>query len=136
MLDPETIASNIKGLDEETRKTLGVNKVSMGASADSKVSIRQFETSGVWASMNIEWDFSAFTGKLPVDRIINEIVVPVRNSFARFAHPETMARVEELRVIIEGIRDGRSNADIERGVQETRLAFVDRFGKTFEVPKE
>jgi hypothetical protein len=134
-LDENVIAQNLKGLPDDVLTKLGITQVTMGASADTKVAIKQYESAGVWASMNITFDFSAFTGELPVNRIINEIVLPVRNSFTKFAHPETMSRVEELRAIIEGIRDGKSDAEIERRVQEVRGAFMNIFTNTFEVTK-
>ena len=129
-------AESLNELDEETLLKIGLKEVTMGASSDAKIQIVQFESAGVWASMSMTFDFSAFTGSLPVTEIVNKIVVPTRNSFVRFAHPETMARIEELRALIEGIRDGESISTIEKNVHKARKGFVNTFKSTFEVKRQ
>lgn len=130
-----SVEDTIKNLSEEIRNKVGVKEVTFGASADTKVSIRDYETAGVWGNLSMTFNLDGFTGELPVDEIVNNIVIPIRNSFTKFAHPETMARIEELRAVIEGIRDGRTNAQIEARVNEVRGAFLDTFAHTFEIKK-
>lgn len=130
------VPTTIKEMTDETKKMVGVATVSFGASNDTKVSVKQWETTGVFASMSMTFDLSAFTGEKPIDQLFNEIVMPLRNSFTKFAHAETMSRIEELRAIVEGIRDGKTDAQIERKVQEVSKDFLTIFNNTFEVKKD
>jgi hypothetical protein len=109
-------------LSEEDRKKLGLNNVSFGASADGKVSIRKYETVGVFSSFSATFNLDAFTGILPVDELINELVIPLRNNFTNFAHPATIATVEEMRAIVRGINAGKSNREIEEDVNRVRTS--------------
>jgi hypothetical protein len=129
-------AENMVEFSNEIKNLIGVNSVTFGASADSKVSIAQYETAGIFASMSMTFDLTAFTGQLPVDEIVNKVVMPIRNSFTRFAHPETMSRIEELRAIVEGVRDGKSYTEIERNVAAARQEYLKLMRASFQPKKE
>lgn len=125
----------ITDLNEEVLMKLGVNTVSIGASADAKVNIAQYESAGIFASLNITYDVSGLTGTMPLNDIVNKVLIPLRNSTTKLVHAETMSRAEELRAIIEGTRDGKSYAQIEDQVQNTRRSFMSMFRKVFEPKK-
>ena len=107
-------------LTEEQRTKIGLSSVSFGASSDAKISIRKFESVGVFSSFSATFNLDAFTGVLPVDELINELVIPLRNNFVNFAHPQTIATVEELRTLIEGINAGKPNHQIEEDIRRVR----------------
>jgi hypothetical protein len=127
-----TNAQTISEMEEKDRKTIGIAQVQFGASADSKVVVKQFETVGIFASMQLTIDLSGYTGEKPVDEIVNEILLPVRNSVTKFIHSETMSRMHEMRAMVEGIRDGKTNREIALEVEDARGGFLDTFNKTFE----
>jgi hypothetical protein len=133
MAEEETKMETLLDLDDETLMKIGLKDVTFGASADAKIQIVQYESAGVWASMSMTFDFSALSGSMKVNDIVKKVVIPTRNSFVRFAHPETMSRIEELRALIEGVRDGKSYAEIERNVNNARNTLINTFSKTFEV---
>lgn len=126
---------SLADLDEETLMKIGLKEVTFGASADAKIQIVQYESAGVWASFSMTFDFSQFTGTMKVNDIVNKLVLPTRNSFVKMGHPETMSRIEELRALIEGIRDGKSLAVIEENVNNARSNFITTFKSTFETKK-
>ena len=136
MAEDAVKADSLIDLDEETLMKIGLKDVTFGASADTKIQVVQFESAGVWASMSMTFDFSAFTGSMKVTDIVNKLVLPTRNSFVKFGPPSVMSTVEELRAMIEGIRDGKSYAEIERNVNKARNSFMTTFSTTFEVRKK
>ena len=123
--------SKVSGIDPEILKKIGIQNISFGASADTKVNIAQYESLGVFASMSMTFDLNALTGELPVNEIVNEVVMPVRNSFVQFAHPETLTRVNELRAIIEGVRDGLTWSQIGQRVQKERAKTIAMMRESF-----
>jgi hypothetical protein len=131
----EEFEVGIMDLDENTRLMIGVKEITLRAHAGSKVSIAQFETTDMSAGMDITYDLTAFKGSLPVDKIINDIVVPLRNSTVKMTHADTMARTEEMRAITEGIRDGKQLSTIADEVSRTRRGFLSLFKKVFEAKK-
>jgi len=136
MADDNSRSDSLLDLDDETLMKIGLKEVTFGASADAKIQIVQYESAGVWASMSMTFDFSSLSGSMKVTDVVNKIVFPTRNSFARVAHAETMSRIEELRALIEGVRDGKSYAEIERNVIAARNSFITTFNNTFEVKKD
>lgn len=124
-------------LSAEQLLSIGVNQITIGASADTKVSlgVKTFESMGAFASMSVTYDLSAFSGKMPVTDIMNLIAIPIRNSSAKYMHQETLARVEEVRAVIEGVRDGKSYAQIEDAVNEARKKALSLMRSTFETRK-
>jgi hypothetical protein len=126
----------LKDLPEDVKKKIGLNKVTIGGSADSKVSLKQYETMGVFCSLSVEVDLSAFAGEMPFDELFNEIAVPIRNSLVKVVQGETMARNMEMRAYVEGVRDNKSNAEIARAVQENRNQTLDLMGQVFEPKKK
>lgn len=125
----------IMDLDENTRLQIGIKEITLRAHAGSKVSIAQFETTDMSAGMDITYDLTAFKGSMPVDEIINKIVVPIRNSTVKMTHADTMARTEEMRAIVEGIRDGKQLSTISTEVSRTRRGFLSLFKNVFETRK-
>jgi hypothetical protein len=125
----------IKDLPDEVKAKIGLNKITIGGSADSKVVIKQYETMGVFSSMSLEVDLSAFSGEMPFDELFNNIAIPIRNSLVKVVQGETMARTMEMRAYVEGVRDGRSNADIERNVRDASNQSLDLMKQTFEPRK-
>jgi len=67
-------------LSEENRRKIDLSSVSFGASSDAKISIRKFESVGVFSSFSMTFSLDAFTGELPVDELLNEIVIPLRKA--------------------------------------------------------
>lgn len=123
--------SKIGGINPDILKKIGVQSISFGASADSKVNIAQYESMGIFASMSMTFNLDSLTGELPIDEVVNEVVMPLRNSFVQFSHPETITRVNELRAIIEGVRDGLSWAQISHRVQEERSKTIAMMRESF-----
>jgi len=135
MSPQDSLDKTIMDLDEDIRMKIGVNTVSIGASASTKIGIAQYENTDVFASLNITYDLSAFTGSMPVNDIVNNIIVPIRNSTTKLIHSETMSRAEELRTIVEGIRDGKSFAQIEDAIKNVNRSFISLFRRVFETKK-
>jgi len=123
-------------LSEENRRKIDLSSVSFGASSDAKISIRKFESVGVFSSFSMTFSLDAFTGELPVDELLNEIVIPLRESFTNFAHPATMATVEELRAVIEGINAGKSTSEIEADVQKVKKGIGSLYAKALGTSSE
>lgn len=111
---------HLRDLDTDELKKIGLSQVKVSASSDTKVSIAQFETMGVTAGMEFTFDVSAYTGTMPITEIFDQVAVPIRNSATRFAHADTIGRIQEMRAIIEGIRDGKTFQEIEKEVHSAR----------------
>jgi hypothetical protein len=136
MADEERNYETIKDLSDEVKAKIGLNKITIGGSADTKVVIKQYETMGVFSSMSLEVDLSAFAGEMPFDELFNKIAIPIRNSLVKVVQGETMARTMEMRTYVEGVRDNKSNAEIERTVREASNQTLDLMAQTFEPRKK
>jgi len=110
----------LEDIDSEVIKQIGVSSCTFGASAASKINLGHYESFDVWGSFSITFDLSSVQSDEGVIDIVNNVVAPMRNSFIRYAHPEVMACIEEIKAMVEGIRDGDSPAEIAEAARRSR----------------